>query len=551
MPTPKDNELSIEYTPSGRNGTATLTARCNGETIAVDSFNLAKGKARADFAAEVCKRRPGIDRNGLDSELLRIADEVASKNNGDGRTDAAELPEIDTSRIVRPERFISPEVSSLAIPTMTELDGRPVGRMLLYLRWADGRRERRAMPMSIDLPARSRLWIHPQPSAPTASMSPGWSRDARKEWLHGSDAPEPAELFKRLCERIAHFIDLPPQHAAGTTATLALWTILTYCFSVWDAVPYLFVGGPLGSGKSRVFEILSRLVFRPLSSSNLTAAALFRTLHNQGGTLLFDEAERLKQTSDPATGEINSMLLAGYKRGGQATRLEPIGDTFRTVSFDVYGPKALACIAGLPPALSSRCIPLMMFRAPPGSDKPRRRIDADPVGWQLIRDGLHEMALENGATWLDLPTRTGVCPAMSGRDFELWQPLLALASWIEAAGASGLLGLLQSHALATIDENQDDQTPDADETLLRILADEIRFGKPPTPGDVLAKAKNGESDSFKNWSAKAVSAHLKRYGLTTNKSHGRKVYGKVTVDDLRRIQTTYAVDLGLDANDER
>jgi hypothetical protein len=44
----------------------------------------------------------------------------------------------------------------------------------------------------------------------------------------------------------------------GTTATLALWTILTYCFSVWDAVPYLFVGDPLVSGKSRVFEILSR-----------------------------------------------------------------------------------------------------------------------------------------------------------------------------------------------------------------------------------------------------------------------------------------------------
>jgi len=551
MPATEDNGLSIDYAPSGRNGTVTLTVRLGGETIEVESVNLTKPDARAAFAAKLCAGRAGIDRKTLDAELLHIAAEVASKSNGDGRLDVAELPEIDTSRIVRPERFITPEVSALAIPTINESDGRPVGRWLHYLRWEDGRRERHVMRTSIDLPARSRLWIHPQPSDPTASMTPDWSRDARREWLHGKDAPEPAELFKRLCARIAHFVDLPQQHAAGITATLALWTILTYCFSVWDAVPYLFVGGPLGSGKSRVFEILSRLVFRPLSSSNLTAAALFRTLHNQGGTLLFDEAERLKQTNDPATGEINSMLLAGYKRGGQATRLEPIGDTFRTVSFDVYGPKALACIAGLPAALSSRCIPLMMFRAPPGSDKPRRRIDADPVGWQLIRDGLHELALENGAMWLDLPTRTGVCPAMSGRDFELWQPLLALASWIEAAEASGLLGLLQSHALATIDENQDDQTPDTDETLLRILADEIRFGKPPTPGDVLAKAKNGESDSFKNWSAKAVSAHLKRYGLTTNKSHGRKVYGKVTVDDLRRIQTTYAVDLGLDANDER
>lgn len=550
MPTPEVNGLSIEYAPSGRNGTATLTARLNGEVIDVESVNLTKHKARADFAAKVCKGLAGIDRKVLDAELLRIAGELASKSNGDAPADVGNLPEIDTSRIVRPERFITHDVAGLAIPMISEMAGRPVGRWLLYLRWADGRRERRAMPMSIDLPTRLRLWIHPQPSDPTANMLPGWTSGARREWLQGSDAPKPAELFKRLCERIAYFIDLPRQHAAGTTATLALWTILTYCYSAWDAVPYLFVGGPLGSGKSRVFEILCRLVFRPLGSSNLTGAALFRTLHNQGGTLLFDEAERLKQTSDPATGEILSMLLAGYKRGGQATRLEPIGDTFKTVCFDVFGPKALACIAGLPAALASRCISLMMFRAAPGSDKPRRRIDADPAGWQRLRDDLHALALEHGPTCLELPARADVCPAMSGRDFELWQPLLALASWIDAHGASGLLKLLQAHALATIDENQDDQTPDHDETLLRILADDIRAGELPTPGDVLTTAKERETDSFRNWSPKAVSAHLKRYGLTTNKSHGRKVYGKVTVDDMRRIQTTYAVDLGLDAGGE-
>lgn len=36
------------------------------------------------------------------------------------------------------------------------------------------------------------------------------------------------------------------------------------------------------------------------------------------------------------------MLLAGYKKGGRATRLEAVGDdkVFRTVEFDVYGPKA-------------------------------------------------------------------------------------------------------------------------------------------------------------------------------------------------------------------
>ncbi len=71
----------------------------------------------------------------------------------------------------------------------------------------------------------------------------------------------------------------------------------------------------------------------------------------------------------------------------------------------MYGPKALACIAGLPPALASRCIPVMMFRAGPDFPKPKRRIDADPQVWQGLRDDLHALALEHGATWLALSQR--------------------------------------------------------------------------------------------------------------------------------------------------
>jgi hypothetical protein len=322
---------------------------------------------------------------------------------------------------------------------------------------------------------------------------------------------------------------------------------LSYIYQAWDAVPYLYIGGPLGSGKSRLFEVLGRLVFRPLSSSNMTGAALFRTLHSQGGCLLLDEAERLRNTQDPATGEIMSMLLAGYKKGGTATRLEPVGDSgFKTVSFDVFGPKALACIAGLPPALASRAIPVTMFRSPPGSEKPRRRIDANPEDWQELRDALHALALEHGTTWLELPQQTDVCPMMSGRDYELWQPLLALASWIESHGARGLLKLLQDHAMETIDAGRDDATPDADETLLRILADEIRAGMVPTPGDILAKAQEADSVGFKNWKARGVSEHLKRYSAVTHKSCGRKVYSRVTLESLQTIQMSYGIDLGFD-----
>jgi len=331
----------------------------------------------------------------------------------------------------------------------------------------------------------------------------------------------------------------------GVTATLACWIILSYGYQVWPAVPYLFVGGPLGSGKSRVFDVLARLVFRPLASSNLTTAALFRTLHSQGGTLLLDEAERLRNLQDPEVQGTLSMLLAGYKRGGTAMRLEPVGDTFKTVSFQVFGPKGLACVAGLPPALASRCIPVVMFRAPPGSEKPKRRIDADPAGWHRLRDDLHALALEHGSTWLDLPERTDVCPTgIDGRGYELWQPLLALSAWLESHGAVGLLRLLQEHALAAIDAAKDDQVADTEEILLRILAEKRAGSETPQAREILEAAREIDPVSFRQWSPKGVSNVLRRYGLTTKEIHGRKVY-RTELAELFKIQETYALSLGL------
>ena len=97
-----------------------------------------------------------------------------------------------------------------------------------------------------------------------------------------------------------------------------------------------------------------------------------------------------------------------------------------------------------------------------------------------------------------------------------------------------------------IDSGKDELTPDQDETLLRILAEEIRASHAPTPGEILETVKGSEPESFKTWTARGISAHLKRYGLATNKTSGRRVYGRVTLDDLRLIQEHYGVDLGFD-----
>lgn len=526
-----------------------VTARLGAEAVYIDTLDPGSAAARKRFAAALTEKVPAAAAADLDTELLRIADKLARPESAP----AGDSAELDISRVVRPELFITADVSGLVVPVARLYDGKPAARWHLYLRWADGRRECRELCGCLDLRAGEQLWLYPMPGEPPMNMAPRWSRPARRAWLAGSAAPDPADLFRRLCERIAYFIDLPENTAAPTTAALALWSMLTYCFPAWDAVPYLYVGGPIASGKTRLFELLARLIYRPLASSNLTAAALFRTLHDRGGTLLYDEAERLRQAT-PDVQEVLSMLLAGYKRGGQATRLEPVGDSFRTVAFDVYGPKALACIAGLPPALASRCIPVMMFRTGPNSPKPQRRIDADPADWQSLRDDLHALALESGPAWLDLSRRPGVCPAeIGGRGFELWQPLLALAWWVESHGASNLLSLMQTFARNSIAAGRDDSIPDADETLLELLTDAVRAGECPTPGELLTRAQDRDPHTFgksngsgPRWQPNAITRRLKCYGVPApRKTNGQRRFRDVDLGLLRRVQRHYGIDLGI------
>lgn len=540
------SEIRVESTRIGDNGTYRVIVKLDDDILAAEKIDTMKPKARADFVDRLCKGRPGLDRAGIEKILLGLAADSANKP----AMPTSEPAEIDISHVVRPELFHTAEVSGVAVPIASAAGGEATAAWAHYLQWhADGRRERAVLAARLDLPGGAQLWVHPQPAEPTPTMRPGWSAAARRAWLDGAEAPNAATVFAQLCERIAYFVEFPPDTAAGTTATLALWVMMTYAYFAWPAIPYLSIGGPLGSGKSTLFRILERVAFRPIASSNMTAACLFRTLHDLGGTLFLDEAERLRDGT-PDAAELRSILLSGYKPGSPAMRLEKVGDGFRQVAFDVFGPKAIASIANPPESLASRGIRITMFRAAADSPKPRRRLDAEPHRWQAIRDDLHALALAHGPTWIELAGRSDVLPkALANRDGELWQPLLALAAFIEDAGARGLLALMQAHAVAVATESQDDATPDADETLLRILAGHVAAGTQDglKPINVLKRAQEIDSATFAKWSAKGISNTFKKYGLKTHKGHGSigKTYSKVTVEALRRIESAYSLDLDL------
>jgi hypothetical protein len=455
----------------------------------------------------------------------------------------------------RPELILEQGVVAISVPEVVIRNGEAVGRWRLYLRLPSGERQTRELPQSLDITAEKRLWLIPQPPDPPAPCVSAWSRESREAWMGGASADR-REVFAQLCAALEEYLDVPNDGQSTATEflnmhpaipTLALWTMLTYAYPAWDAVPYLYVSGPAGSGKTRVFELLSRLVFRPISSSNLSASALFRTLHDRGGTLLLDEAERLTDGS-PEVAELRSILLAGYKKGGKATRLESTGDSFTMVEFEVFGPKAIACIAGLPGPLLSRCIPIQMFRSAPDSPKPRRRLDADPSRWQRLRDSLHTLVLSGlGEQALVLRSLDDICP-LGGRHYELWQPIMALAHWIDTDQSWGLEKMLMGWAKKLVIGHQEDQVPEEDQCLLRALTELVLKGKCPTNKEVLYKAQVMDDAITKRMSPKMVSNVLRKYGLMTVKVDARREL-RVSLEQMKTIERNYGLDINTDGKE--
>ena len=119
--------LAIDYTPSNRNGSVTLTARLGNEPILVESVNLAREKNRAAFAAKVCDGRPGIDKQAVEAELLRIAAELASKPNKAAESETtqtsaellAKMP--DTAKSEAPALLDHPDLMKRIIDDVSSL----------------------------------------------------------------------------------------------------------------------------------------------------------------------------------------------------------------------------------------------------------------------------------------------------------------------------------------------------------------------------------------------------------------------------------------------
>ena len=213
----------------------------------------------------------------------------------------------------------------------------------------------------------------------------------------------------------SHLI-LPP----GAAETIALWIIFTHCFDAFEIAPVLSLTSPTPEcDKTTALALLSAIVPRPLQSSNVTAAVVFRAVEKWRPTLLIDEADTFLHDSDELRGVLNS----GHNRRS-AIIIRTVGDDHEPKQFSTWCPKAIAKIGKLPPTLTSRSIHIQLQRKTPAEVVEPLREDRishlEPLARKAARWAADNFAVLK-ASDPELPA------TLHSRIADNWRPLIAIA----------------------------------------------------------------------------------------------------------------------------
>jgi hypothetical protein len=249
---------------------------------------------------------------------------------------------------------------------------------------------------------------------------------------------EGTALLDDLASFVRRYVVLRPEQAD----TVALWIVHSHAADAAETTPYLAITSPeKRSGKSRLLEVLGRLVARPLATANISDAALFRAIAAERPTLLFDEVDAIFGKGATDREDLRGLLNAGWRRGQFVHR---IGGAQKTTleAFEVFSPKALAGIgAPLPDTVADRSITISLKRKAPGETVERfRRREVDEAAEPLQR-GIEAWAEANLDALAE--ARPEIPDVLDDRAADGWEPLLAIADraggkWPERARQAAL-----------------------------------------------------------------------------------------------------------------
>jgi hypothetical protein len=247
---------------------------------------------------------------------------------------------------------------------------------------------------------------------------------------------------------------------------VALWATHAFAHDFRDTSPPLVIKSPaMRSGKTKLVEVLERLVPRPLFVSGITASFLERAIEAHRPTLLIDEYDALT-SGDPALAEAARAQLnrSAKRRGARVGKSVPLpGGGYESRLFSTWAPTVIAGIGDPPGTIRDRAVVIDLKRKL-SSEKVKPLRERDGADLAILRSRIARWVGDNE---LRLRSLTPAALAVDNdRAKDMWEPLLAVADiaggddWPKRAREAG-------QALAVASEAE---TADADVKLI-LLAD--------------------------------------------------------------------------------
>jgi len=185
------------------------------------------------------------------------------------------------------------------------------------------------------------------------------------------------KLLSSIKDILKKYVILP----GGVAEPIAAWVVLTYCHNAFRILPMLGIVSPVKRcGKTTLLEVLQAMTNKGLAASNVSSAAVFRTIEKYSPTFLVDEADTFIKDNDELRGVLNS----GHTRAS-AFVVRVVGENHDPIKFSTWGPKAIAMIGNLPDTLQDRSIVVSLRRKAPGEMVSKLGVDFENECYQIRR----------------------------------------------------------------------------------------------------------------------------------------------------------------------
>jgi putative DNA primase/helicase len=244
--------------------------------------------------------------------------------------------------------------------------------------------------------------------------------------------PDPVDINTLLLDLIA----LYRRHIIlddDSLFAVVLWGLLTFFIhsQLIDVLPFLTLSSPeKRCGKTRLQTVLGWVTCRALSASNISSAAVYRTVEAYRPTLLLDEADTFVKDNE----ELRGILNAGHTREKAfVIRCNPV--TMEPERFSVWCAKSFALIGSLSGTLADRSIEIRIERKKRGQKVSPLRATPKEKREELMRKILR-WAVDYGDRLDTLDPAT--LEVLSDRAADNWTPLLQVAAligqpWLDTA----------------------------------------------------------------------------------------------------------------------